>query len=283
MRGEGAPLRSLLGKKLRRGNRLRLDNDNRPGIGNWAGFCSWPGIGHRPGLGDWSWIGRMAGIGNGGLGRAAVALLLLTAAAQADEMPSARAGKYEVSLRLPVDGLAAQEEMQIEYRVVDATQVDAVMGAAPVIRASARSVIDMPSMPGMAKMTESAHPEGVPGEYGVHPTFPHGGEYRLQLLITPSGGSEFAVSFPLQVGDAVTAKNRKAKPRPFYAEVRTPPKIPKAGEMAEMELAVFSRAGGNAQVREFVIQHEKPMHLIVVREDLGVFSHEHPEMAADVW
>lgn len=192
-----------------------------------------------------------------------------------------RAGKYEVSLRLPVDGLAAQEEMQIEYRVVDATQVDAVMGAGPVIRALARSVIDMPTMPGMAKMTESAHPEGVPGEYGVHPTFPHGGEYRLQLFISPPGGSEFTVSFPLQVGDAVTAKNRKAKPRPFYAEIRATPKSPKAGEPAELEVSVFSRTAGNARVKEFDIQHERPMHLIVVREDLGVFSHEHPEPAAD--
>lgn len=192
-----------------------------------------------------------------------------------------RMGKYEVSLRLPADGLSAQEEMQIEYRVVDATQVDAVMGAAPVIRALARSVIDMPTMPAMAKMTESAHPEGVPGEYGVHPVFPHGGEYRLALFITPPGGTEFSVSFPLQVGDAAAAKNRKAKPKPFYAELRATPKSPKAGETAELEVSVYSRAAGNARVKEFDIQHEKTMHLIVVREDLGVFSHEHPAMVAD--
>ncbi len=197
------------------------------------------------------------------------------------ELPPVRAGKYQVSLRLPADGLAAQEEMQIEYRVVDATQVDAVMGAAPVIRALARSVIDMPAMPGMAKMTESAHPEGVPGDYGVHPMFPHGGEYRLQLYITPPGGAEFNVQFPLQVGDAVAVKNRKAKPRPFYAEVRSTPKSMKAGEAVDLDIAVFSRAQNNARVREFDVQHERPMHFIVVREDLGVFAHEHPEMAAD--
>lgn len=198
------------------------------------------------------------------------------------ELPVARVGKYQVSLRLPADGLTAQEEMQIEYRVVDATQMDAVMGAAPVIRAQARSVIDMPTMPGMAKMTESAHPEGIPGEYGVHPTFPHGGEYRLQLFITPPGdGMEFHVQFPLQVGDAVAAKNRKAKPRPFVAEVRATPKNPKAGEAVDFDIAIFARAGNNARVREFDVQHERPMHLIVVREDLGVFSHEHPELAAN--
>jgi hypothetical protein len=196
------------------------------------------------------------------------------------EVAPVRAGKYQVNLRLPAEGLAAQEEMQIEYRVVDATQVDAVMGAAPVIRAQARSVIDMPAMPGMAKMTESAHPEGVPGEYGVHPIFPHGGEYRLNLYITPPGGSEFQVQFPLNVGDAV-AKGRKAKPKPFYAEVKATPKSPKAGDASELDIAVFSRNDGNARVREFDVQHERPMHLIVVREDLGVFAHEHPEMGKD--
>jgi hypothetical protein len=195
--------------------------------------------------------------------------------------PTVRAGKYQISLRLPPEGLSAQEEMQIEYRVVDAKQVDPVMGAAPVIRAQARSIIDMPLMPTMAKMTEDAHPEGVPGEYGVHPLFPHGGEYRLQLFIKPPGGEEFHVQFPLQVGDAVVAKNRKPRQKPFYAEVRSNPKTPKAGEPATLAISVYSRNQNNELVREFDIQHERPIHLLVVREDLGEFAHEHPEMAAD--
>ena len=58
-------------------------------------------------------------------------------------------------------------------------------------------------------------------------------------------------------------------------------KLNAAGEPAELEVSVFSRAAGNARVKDFDIQHEKPMHFIVVREDLGVFSHEHPEPAAD--
>ncbi len=211
--------------------------------------------------------------------RAAIALLAGAALFAQAELPKVKAGKYEVQLRLPADGLTAQDEMQIEYRVVDTSQVDTVMGAAPVIRAQARSVIEMPSMPGMAKMTESAHPEGVPGEYGVHPVFPHGGEYKLNLFITPPGGSEFAVSFPLAVGDTAP-KGRKAKPRPYYAEVKASPRSPKAGEPVTLDIAVFSRANGNAKVSEFDIQHERPMHLIVVREDLGVFAHEHPELGA---
>lgn len=196
-------------------------------------------------------------------------------------MPPVRSGNYEVTLRMPVDGLFAGEEMQLEYRVVDASRVDPVMGAAPIIRAVTRSVIEMPSMPSMAKIVETAHPEGIPGEYGVHPWFPHGGEYLLQLHITPPGGEQFSVRFPLVVGDAVEAKNKKRLPPPYFVEMKASPKSPKAGQEVELEFAVRSRALGDSVVKEFDIQHEKPMHLLIARKDLGVFAHEHPEPADD--
>ncbi|MBM3787358.1 MAG: hypothetical protein FJW30_23615 [Acidobacteria bacterium] len=203
-------------------------------------------------------------------------LLIFALAASSAWPQGARFGNYEVTLRLPPEGLTAQEEMQIEYKVADATRIDPVMGAVPVIRAAARSVIEMPSMPSMAKLIEAAHPEGVPGEYGVHPVFPHGGEYRLLLYIRPPGGAEFEASFPLQVGDA--RRGGKPKPRPYYAEVRSAPKTPKAGDPAELSILVKSRVpGASPVVTAFDIQHEKPMHLIVVRSDLGEFAHEHPD------
>jgi len=37
----------------------------------------------------------------------------------------------------------------------------------------------------MARFDEIAHREDSPGVYGVHPTFPHGGDYRLCLTILP--------------------------------------------------------------------------------------------------
>ena len=186
-----------------------------------------------------------------------------------------RVGPYEVTLRLPPGGLTAQEEMQIEYRVVDATRIDPVMGPAPVIRAQARSIIDMPAMPGMARISETAHPEGVPGEYGVHPVFPHGGDYRLQLFITPPGAAEFPVVFPLQVGDPIPSRSRKPRPLPYFAEARTQPRGVKAGEETEIEIEVRSRAN-NERVRQFDLQHERLMHLILIRDDLNFFAHEHP-------
>jgi hypothetical protein len=36
----------------------------------------------------------------------------------------------------------------------------------------------MPAMSGMPKFAEAAQAEDTPGDYGIHPTFAHGGEYR---------------------------------------------------------------------------------------------------------
>ena len=135
-------------------------------------------------------------------------------------------------------------------------------------------------MPGMPKLIETAHVEGVPGEYGVHPTFPHGGEYRMELTIEPPGAEPFRVSFPLAVGDTAP-KKRKAAVKPWSVVVRPSPKTPRAGEPAELEIAVRHKDKEGEAHREFDIQHERKMHLLIVRSDLGVFSHEHPEQQED--
>ena len=70
----------------------------------------------------------------------------------------------------------------------------------------------MPSMPAMPKFDEIAHSEGIPGVFGVHPVFPHGGDYRLCLTILsqlPSPGdprppTPVTFEFPLQVQDAAS-------------------------------------------------------------------------------
>src|SRR5437773_679464 len=107
-----------------------------------------------------------------GAGLLLCALCLPSAFGQARQA----AGKYQVTLRLPLDGLYAQEEMQIEFRVEDTSRPDPLTGYTAVVRAVPEAVIDMPAMPGMPKFTEIAHPEGAPGDYGIHPTFAHGGE-----------------------------------------------------------------------------------------------------------
>src|SRR5215467_4532066 len=96
--------------------------------------------------------------------------------------------RYQVTLRLPPGGLFAREEMQIEFRVEDTARPDPLGGFAPVVRAAPEATIEMPAMRGMPKFSEVAHPEDAPGDYGIHPTFAHGGEYRLTIRVHPPGG-----------------------------------------------------------------------------------------------
>lgn len=201
---------------------------------------------------------------------------LAFAFAQEEKLVTERSGKYEVALRLPPDGLYAGEEMQIEFRVVDTSQVDPVMGPTPVIRATLQSSISMPAMAGMPKVEEAAHVEGVPGEYGVHPSFPHGGEYQLDLTVQPPEGKPFTVRFPLAVGDSAP-KRKKPLPRTWTLEFRSAPKAPKAGEPAELTLSIRHKDNPKEPHTQFEIQHEKIMHLLIVRSDLGFFAHEHPD------
>ncbi len=173
---------------------------------------------------------------------------------------SAQFGKYQVSLRLPADGLFSGEEMQIEYSVVDKSREDPLVGFEPVIRAKIESVIDMPSMAGMPVIRETNHPEGVPGEYGLHPSFVHGGEYRLRLNIAPPGDEPFTAEFLLNVGD----------PRPDRPKQASPYTLRLDGN----KLRIESSAG---LVKDFDTVHEKLLHLIVVSTDLKYFAHLHPE------
>ncbi len=177
-----------------------------------------------------------------------------------------KSGKYEVSLRLPEGGLTASEEMEIEFRIVDTSRVDPVMGSSPVIRAEVNTEIDMPSMPGMPKISAIAHPEGIPGEYGIHPVFVHGGPYRLKLSIKPPADDEFQIEFPLDVGDARKGKRTS----PYRLKVSGP----------ENNLAL-QISGPEGIIRDFDEVHERKLHLIAVRKDLKVFEHLHPDLSPD--
>jgi hypothetical protein len=205
--------------------------------------------------------------------------------------PAQQIGKYRVSLRLPVEGLVASEEQQIELRLVDASRPDPVLGPPAVIRAQVQSSISMPAMPAMPNTQEVAHPEGVPGDYGLHPTFAHGGDYLLILRIKPPADEAFTVEFPLKVADEPS--NRRPRPPPYGPELKTEPGRIRAGEPARLQITVMANletrdADGRPtgkrrteRVRDFDIMHERQMHLIIVRRDLEFFAHTHPTTAAD--
>lgn len=190
-----------------------------------------------------------------------------------------QAGKYEVLLRLPADGLFAREEVEIEARISDLSKNDPVMGNAPVIRAVVDAVVEMPAMPGMPKIEERSHSESVAGDYGIHPVFAHAGEFRLTLNVRPPTGSPFTVQFPLIVKDADPA--RPKLPPVYRVEVVTNPKNPKAGEPVELQLRVRHRDRPKEVVTAFDLAHERYLHLVIVRRDLQCFAHEHPEAGRD--
>jgi hypothetical protein len=216
---------------------------------------------------------------------------LFTAEPAFSEPLRQRQGPYEVTLMLPPAGLYAGEEMEIEFRVVEPDAPGADGGPKPLAgTARIQAEASMPSMPSMAKFEELAHREAIAGVFGVHPVFPHGGDYRLCLTILPSefrragdpGPAEpLTFEFPLVVEDAASSPTPAGRRvRPFALDVSTTPRRPVAGEPVEIDLSVrMASSFERREVADFELQHEKLMHLFIVRDDLSVFAHEHPELS----
>jgi len=213
-----------------------------------------------------------------------------TSAAALAQHPTRRAGPYEVTLLAPPDGLYAEEEMELEFRVTD-TRAETESGPSPVLFARFSCQVDMPSMPSMGRFDEIAHREAVAGDYGVHPTFPHGGDYRFcitllppaeQLAMNPRPDAPFTVEFPLEVADALSSPRPAfSRVRPYRLEVVSTPSPLVAGEPADLDIRVrLENSVDLREVTDFDLVHERLLHLFLVRKDLGYFAHEHPELVA---
>ena len=201
------------------------------------------------------------------------------------------ADKYRVTLRLPTDGLFATEEQQLELRLRDLSRVDPVLGATAVIRARIEATITMPAMAAMPAIIEQAHAEAVPGDYGLHPVFAHGGDYLLTLRITLLTDETLKFSFPLVVADEAPA--RKTRLKPFELTLKTDPQKVKAGEAFVLRMQVWANretrdAYGfltGKRVREavttFDTAHERKLHLMIVSRDFNFFAHQHPAPQSD--
>jgi hypothetical protein len=198
----------------------------------------------------------------------------------ASKNPVKKSGKYAVELRLPEGGLYAEEAIDIEFRLTDTSNNDPILGAAGVIQAKTAAKVTMPAMPGMPAQAPKIHREGVPGDYGIECFFPHGGEYQIDLTLTPPGEPKpFTVSFKVDVKDADAVKNRKPRPKPFTVEIVNRPSA-KAGEPTPLRLAIRDTKTKEI-VKDFDIAHEQRFHLILVSKDLGWFAHVHPEQQSD--
>lgn len=190
--------------------------------------------------------------------------------------PTVKSGKYVVELRVPTEGLYAGEEIDIEFRVMDSSKNDEILGMAGVPNVKAEAVITMPSMAGMPEVKPKIHAEGVPGDYGIESFFPHGGDYKIDLQLTPPNAAAFRASFTVDVADEKPAKNR---PKPYTMSV-IDGKSATVGKPFKLKLQI-RETKTKSVVKAFDMAHEKYFHLLIASKDFEWFLHEHPEMAAD--
>ena len=86
---------------------------------------------------------------------------------------------------------------------------------------------------------------------------------------------------------AIAGETRRAEPHAVpvpikhHAEFRTEPASVSANQSAELRFDVKNEKGENVRFLEFV--HEKPLHLMIVSDDLSEFYHIHPELITDYY
>ena len=199
--------------------------------------------------------------------------------AQAQVVTRVKFGKFEALLRVPEEGLFAQEEVDVEFRVVDTNAKDPVEeGFKGVGAIEATAVMTMPSMAGMPEAKPEVHREGVPGDYGVVLYFPHGGDYKIALTLNIPGQGKHEIAFLVDVKDERPANS--AKPQPYQLKVVDWPAHAVAGQPSNLRLQVVDTKTGKVQ-SAFDVAHEKQFHLLLASKDLNWFLHEHPVMAKD--
>ena len=90
-----------------------------------------------------------------------------------------------------------------------------------------------------------------------------------------TANANFTETQPGQIASGETNARKAA----FRAEFATTPREVRAGEAATFTFTVKDAQGGI--VRDLSVVHEKPMHLLIVSDDLAEFFHLHPEPQAD--
>jgi len=195
-----------------------------------------------------------------------------------DGTKTVQAGKYVIELWVPDEGVHAGEEIDIEFGVFDSTKKERDGGLAGVPDVTAKAVVTMPSMEGMPKQRPHIHREGRAGVQGLELFFPHGGEYKIALTLTPKGERPVQANFMVEVKDERPADAvRKA---PYALQVVDFPAHAMPGKPVDLKLRVVDTKTGQV-VRNFDVAHEQRFHLLLASRDLTHFRHEHPHMAAD--
>jgi hypothetical protein len=177
-----------------------------------------------------------------------------------------------IDLCLPPQGIPAGGPVELFVKITRGA-------GAGVPGALESSRITMPAMASMPPIVPTIRSLGYPGSYALKTTFPHGGFYRIGVTYVPSPGTKRVLaSCVFEVLDE--RMDVSALPKPYFLKVKPDPAQISAGKTARLSLSVWSREE-HRLVSDFEIVHERKLHLILVREDLGLFFHEHPELQAD--
>ena len=196
---------------------------------------------------------------------------------------TARQGDFVGDLRAPAEGISAGDETAFAVLVMrtpppDPNNKNALpfLFGAGVPCKSVSCQISMPAMAGMPLIAPTLTSAKTAGFYRFTATFPHGGQYRLEFLATPADGTApITLRYDVAVGDALDPSAA-----PYHLVVDAVPAHPRAGKPVRMVLSVVDSRSGK-RVTDFETVHEKKMHFILVRDDLGAFSHEHPVPQSD--
>jgi hypothetical protein len=208
------------------------------------------------------------------LATAHLAHLLVT---QQQQNPKVKFGKYQAELRIPEGGLYAQEQTDVEFRVVDTSQKDPVEeGFKGVGAIDATGTITMPMMPGMPTVKPEIHREGVPGDYGMVLYFGHGGDYQIDLnLIIPGDSTSKHIVFTVNVKDE---RPSQKVVQPYKLLLQT--NKAQAGKPTPLAIQVIDTKTKKVQT-SFDTAHERKFHLLIASKDLNWFRHEHPTMSSN--
>lgn len=222
---------------------------------------------------------------------AILSLRVQAARAHIVELQKVTAG-YLTGLTVPSAGIRAGDPVEFFLRIhpantdpsnpdpsnPDPTNPDPNASSPGASCTNVHADIIMPFMKGMPPLLPAIRTLGYTGSYSLKTVFPHGGSYRLNIRFTPENGtSPIDTAYLLAVEDE---SNDPAAWRPFDLKVKSAPTAVSAGHKVNLTLTVSTRDTGEI-VRDFDVLHEKLIHLIVVRDDLGQFFHEHPVLQPD--
>ena len=118
------------------------------------------------------------------------------------------------------------------------------------------------------------------GRFAATPEYP-GGTYAYFLTT----GDDGRLAFPYLIGPRFLGRVDASAERRYFpiaagrVELAADRERIEAGRAVRLRLT--ARAPSGEHIRHFEFVHERPIHLIVVSEDLAEFAHIHPELAAD--